>query len=478
MLLGKNWRALRKAVWPVLACGWMAATWMIADHGDLTARPVLAASTPDFDRDVFPILQKNCASCHSASVHKSNFVLDSYGDLMKGGKHGQAIVPHSAKDSRMVQMLEGDVGPQMPLEADPLRDADIAIIKTWIDAGAAGPKANEAMQPVAAAATPEIRPTVPVVSPVSSLKFSPDGSLLAVGGYKEVRLLDARTGKDLATLEGHADFVRSIAFSPNGKMLAAAGGEPQREGEIKVWDVGTHQSLRTMRGHKDCIYSVAWSPDGKTIASGSYDKLVKLWDPATGKEARTLQDHIDAVFAVAFSPDGKRLASASQDRTVKIWDVATGKRVYTLSDAADGLTSLAFSPSGDQVVAVGYDKTIYVWALGADDGHLVQSLIADEDSLLAVAWSPDGKRIITASSDGSIRFRNSKLDLLGMVDGQPDWVDALDLSPDGKRLAAGRYNGALSLYDAASYKETWANAMVFDPLKPARGDKTQEAASR
>ena len=195
-------------------------------------------------------------------------------------------------------------------------------------------------------------------------------------------------------------------------MLAAAGGLPQIGGEIKIWDVQSHQLLHTMQGHKDCIYSVAWSPDGKLIASGSYDRLVKLWDAATGKEWKNLQDHIDAVFAVAFSPDGKHLASASQDRTVKIWEVASGKRLYTLSDALDGLTGLAYSPTGDQLAAAGYDKTIYVWDLQADEGHLAESLIADEDSLLALVWSPDGKTIVTASADGAINFRNTKLDLI------------------------------------------------------------------
>src|SRR5208337_2973347 len=115
--------------------------------------------------------------------------------------------------------------------------------------------------------------------------------LLAVGGYQEVRLMDSASGKPLATLSGHADYVRSLAFSPDGKMLAAAGGPPQRGGEIKIWDVSSvvapgfspaHAALedgatllKTLLGHKDCIYSVAWSPDGKLLASGSYDKMVK-----------------------------------------------------------------------------------------------------------------------------------------------------------------------------------------------------------
>jgi WD40 repeat protein len=346
---------------------------------------------------------------------------------------------------------------------------------------------------------------------VASVKFSPDGKLLAVGGYQEVRLMDSASGKPLATLSGHADYVRSLAFSPDGKMLAAAGGPPQRGGEIKIWDVssivapgfspanaalkggattanaalptksgqvpGGATLLKTLLGHKDCIYSVAWSPDGKLLASGSYDKMVKLWDAATGREVRNLQDHIDAVFAVAFSPDGKHLASGSQDRCVKIWDVDSGQRLYTLSDAADGLTSIAYSPSGKQIAGAGYDKTIYVWQVGESDGRLLRSLIADEDSILALAWTPDGKTLITSSSDGSIRFRDAAtLDPVAVIAHQRDWVEALSISPDGTRLAAGRFNGTLSLFDVKSFKEVLGPWVAFESHGPPEKEPQQTAS--
>jgi WD40 repeat protein len=409
---------------------------------------VHAASTPSFSADVAPILQKNCLACHSSAAKMGGLVMEKFDLLMKGGAHGPVIIPGKSGESRLVRMLEGKVQPRMPFGSDPLPAADIATIKAWIDAGSLGPAAGDAAPALAPLAIPDIKPEVPVVSPIASLKFSPDGKLLAVGAYREVRLIDPATNKLLATLPGHADYVRSIAFSPDGKMLAAGGGLPQRGGEIKIWNTRSHQLVKTMQGDKDCIYSVAWSPDGKLIASGSYDKMVKLWDVASGKEVRNLQDHIDAVFAVAFSPDGKRLASASQDRTVKIWDVASGKRLYTLGDASDGLTSLEYSPSGDRIAAAGYDKTIYVWRLGDSDSSLIQSLIADEGSILALVWAPDGKTIVTSSSDGSIRFRDADtLNPLRVIDHQPDWVQALSISPDGSRLAAGRYDGSLRLYD-------------------------------
>lgn len=461
---------------PLLRLGFFMAAVPLALCAYGQPRPA-AKSAADFQKDVAPIFAKNCLGCHSSAAHKGHLVLDSYDSLMKGGRHGQVVVARDADQSRLVQMLEGKLDPLMPLGSDPLGKADIAVIRSWINAGATGPAEGTLPTAISAPVVPAIPLQVAVVSPVTSVKFSPNGSLLAVGGYQKVRLLDPHSGKLIAELQGHADAVRSIAFSPDGKKLAAAGGEPQREGEIKIWDLQSFRPIRTMRGHRDCIYSVAWSPDSTLIATGSYDKMVKLWDVASGKELRNLQDHIDAVFAVAFSPDGKRLASASQDRTVKVWDVASGKRLYTLSDSSDGLTSLAYSPAGDQLAAVGYDKTIYIWQLGDEDGHLLHSLIADEDGLLSLAWSRDGKTLVTASSDGSIRFRDTDLDLKGVINGQPDWVGTLDMSPDGKWLAAGRYNGSLSLYDATNYRES-RSMMVFDALKPAEISAAKEATGR
>jgi WD40 repeat protein len=414
-------------------------------------------------------------------------VMESYDSLMKGGAHGAAIVPGKADQSRMIQMLEEKIQPRMPFDADPLPAAEIATLKAWVESGALGPAPGEAAKALAPLAIPDIKPQVAVVSPVSSAKFSPDGKLLAVGGYQEVQLIDSASGKPLATLTGHADYVRSIAFSPDGNLLSAAGGPPQRGGEIKIWDVSSFVApglspesaalkvgatpLNTLLGHKDCIYSVAWSPDGKLLASGSYDKMVKLWDAATGQEVKNLQDHIDAVFAVAFSPDGKYLASGSQDRGVKIWDIASGQRLYTLSDATDGLTSIAYSPSGKQIAAAGYDKTIYVWQVGETNGHLLRSLIADEDSILALAWAPDGKSLITSSADGSIRFRDAAtLDPLGVIAHQSDWVQALAISPDGTRVAAGRFNGTLSLYDVKSFKEVLGPFVAFESTGNGKRD--------
>ena len=426
---------------------------------------------------VAAILKKNCLGCHNGTAKMGGLVMDSYATLMKGGAHGAVILPGKESQSLMILRLEGKVQPRMPFGGEPLSAADIKAIEDWIHTGAKGPAAGEATIAPSEPNIPNIKPQVPVTSPITSLAYSPDGKILAVGGYQKVELKATDTGKVLATLTGHVDYVRSLAFSPDGKWLAAAGGLPARQGEIKMWDVAAHQLLRTLNGHTDCIYSVAVSPDGKLLASGSYDKTIILWDAATGKDLKTLRDHIDAVFGVAFSPDGKWLASGSQDRTVKIWSVATGERLYTLGNPSDSVTSIAFRPGSNQLAAAGFDKTIWVWNLAPDAGTLAQSLIADEDAILQIAYTPDGKRLITTSSDFSVSVRDAdSLNPVAVFDKQPDWVEALSISPDGKWLAAGRYNGTLSIYNLQDYQEVGSPEVAFQTHPPAA--RVKQTASR
>jgi WD40 repeat protein len=273
------------------------------------------------------------------------------------------------------------------------------------------------------------------------LAWSPDGKTIAVAGFKEVRLLDPANAK-LDSLKGAADAIRAVAFSKDGALLAAAGGLPGRSGEVQIWSAGDRKLLHTIKGHADCIYGVAFSPDGKTLATSSYDKLIKLWDLASEKELRTLKDHIDAVYALAFTPDGKRLVSGAADRTVKIWNVETGERLYTLSEPQDGINTIALDPTGKYVAAAGFDKTIRIWSLGEKSGKLENSLIAHEDAILKLAWSPDGKRLASSSADKSVTVY-SVPDLVQIVSYPvPDWVYALQFSPDSMQLAIAPFSGS------------------------------------
>ncbi|PHH52104.1 Vegetative incompatibility protein HET-E-1 [Ceratocystis fimbriata CBS 114723] len=111
------------------------------------------------------------------------------------------------------------------------------------------------------------------------------------------------------------------------------------------WDA----CLQTLEGHDDYVMSVAFSTDGQRLASGSLDTTVKIWDATSGACLQTLEGHDHYVTSVAFSTDGQRLASGSYDKTVKIWDATSGACLQTLEDYGSKVTPAVFANNGQQM---------------------------------------------------------------------------------------------------------------------------------
>ena len=115
------------------------------------------------------------------------------------------------------------------------------------------------------------------------VKYSPDGTLIAVASNIGIWIYDAQTYQEIDLLTEHSEIVWSIAFSPDGQTLAGANN-----GTVKLWDVDTGQHKATLKGNGGWIPSVAFSPDGQTLAAGDGDEL-KLWDAGTGRHKATLR---------------------------------------------------------------------------------------------------------------------------------------------------------------------------------------------
>lgn len=288
-------------------------------------------------------------------------------------------------------------------------------------------------------------------SPVTALAYR-DNQLLAAGTYGVVTLVDPSTGDAVATLP-QAGRVTALAFSKSG-TLAVAAGEPGKAGVVRLYETAKLNPKPTAEftAHRDALYTLAFSPDGGTLASAGYDRVIKFWAVTkTDAPTLTLQDHSDAVYAVAFHPQGKLLASGSADRAVKVWDVATGKRLYTLSDPTDWVYAVAWSHDGKKLVAGGVDRSIRTWAATADGGKLLNSVFAHTRGVLRLAFSPDDFTLYSVGEDAVIKsWDAAKMVERKVFAKQPDVIQSLALRPDGKQLAAGRFDGAGLFLDPAT----------------------------
>ena len=190
---------------------------------------------------------------------------------------------------------------------------------------------------------------------IVAVAFSSADQRLIVASEIGVWLYDVATFRELALLPTES---RVGAFSPDGTILALF---PFNGRVMKLWDAATGTNIATLEGHTGGVYSAAFSPDGTTLASGSWDSTVKLWDVATGTNTATLEGHTGGATSVSFSPDGTTLASGSEDGEVKLWDVATKQNTATLEGHTGGVSSVSFSPDGTTLASGSEDGTVTLW---------------------------------------------------------------------------------------------------------------------
>ncbi len=301
----------------------------------------------------------------------------------------------------------------------------------------------------------------------TSVAFSPQGNLLAVGSYETVELWNVIDKSKVGQIPVKSGFARSLAFSPDGTLLAIGGYQ-----KIHLHTVETRAHVRDIKGHRGYVTATLWNAAGDRLYSASEDQTVRSW-AINGTEQSQFQDFTGPVMGLSLSPDGTLLAAAGGDETqltkpgfAQLRRV-TGEVVHELSAPKRPATDIAFTPDGKQVVLTGFDEQAHVFQ--ADTGALVGDYTGHSRPTNSVVFAAQGTLAVTASG-GRFQGKNevhawSLADrrTVTAIEASQGRLTRVAVSPDGKWLAVAAADQNATVWDLSSLSAMEAAPAAVPP---------------
>lgn len=298
--------------------------------------------------------------------------------------------------------------------------------------------------------------------------FSLDGSRLVTTTRSHVLITDTATGKQAQSLPGQSGLVWSVAFSPNGTRFVTASSDTT----ARVWDTPTGAEIAVLKGYTKTIWRAAFGPDGHRVVTASDDGTARIWDSDSGREVAVLKGHAKSVRQAEFSADGQRILTRSSDETARIWEGGAlapevrgrmkARELAVLDGHSESIASVVYSPDGRRILTASNDKTARIW--DSETGKAIATLAGHATSLSDAEFSPDGRLIVTVSGDATARIWDAAsgrlISLLEQACGaRSDFcnVFAAAFSPDGRQLVTGSSNSSVKVWapEAAPENGPW-----------------------
>lgn len=423
-----------------------------------------------FDEHVLPVLRNSCLNCHNPDKKKADFDASSYSAIMAGGGSGKVLAPEDPQASLLWRLVTHAEEPAMPPKGPRLPDADLEILKRWIEGGlpensgskVAAPKPTAAIESRSiSAGRPSGPPPMPngdlILEPVvhatrsgavAALATSPWAPLVAIAAQHQVLLYNT----DSLALEGIIPFPEGfpyvVRFSRSGRLLLIAGGVGGKLGRAALHEVITGRRVGLYGDEFDAVLAADISPDQARVALGGPGKRVRIYATATGELVHTLVKHTDWITAIQYSPDGVLLATADRSGGLHLWEAESAGAYGELrSSAPRKINDLAWRDDSNVLASASEDGQIQLW--DAENLSALRKWNAHAGGTERVRFAHDG-RLVTAGRDRMARLWDAAGKQIRVFEGLGDIALAADLSHDGLRVLGGDFQGDVRVWNTTN----------------------------
>jgi hypothetical protein len=420
-----------------------------------------------YQENVVGVFRNRCGSCHNPDKQKGGLNLDNYGSAMQGGGSGKVIEPGNAENSTLFLAITHKEEPKMPPNSPKIPDAEIELIRKWIEGGAlenAGSKAVASAKPkfefkldpaslgkpAGTPAMPENLATEPFVpeaqpSAVVAMAASPWAPLVAVAGHKQVLLYRTTDFHLAGVLPFPEGAIYVLKFSRNGDLLLAGGGRGGQSGIAVAWDVKKGKRVFEVGKEYDVVLAADLSPDHSQVVVGGPSKVVRVYNTADGSLATEMRKHTEWITAAEFSPDGVLLATGDRNNGLVVWESQTGREFFDLRGHQAAITDVSWRLDSNVLASASEDGGVRLWEM--ENGGNIKTVGAHGPGVASVRFAKDG-RLVTTGRDRFVRIWDQNGGKQREFEPFGDLALEAVLSFDDARVFAADWTGEIRVWDA------------------------------
>jgi len=417
--------------------------------------PATALAEVDFYKDVFPALKANCVACHNARKAEASLNLETPEAIRTGGDTGPGVVPGKAGESLVLLSARHEGDYIMPpaknsVGAVALKPAELDLLAAWINEGA-----RDSVRQVEKI---HWRTLPSTIHPMYAVAMTGDARWVAAGRGNLVCVYDLVTGTHSANLvddtissesEGarsHLGVINSVAFSPDGTRIATGGFR-----DVKIWRQNLPSSIRSKDIPRGDAQATAITPDGRQLLAITANGELRCVDVSTGEQLRLMPAvSTAAVQAIAISADSQRIAIATADNVIDVLNIESGEVVGKIPSPAP-VQVIAWTAAGDELVSAAEGQPLRVWKLPVAGEAVAapREIATTLPKVLELTPLSEPNRILTLGEEGQITIATLEDGVQVAAFAIPG-ARTLAVSPDNTLLVAGCEDGVVRTWDLAA----------------------------